>query len=537
MTKTLSKAIAAFSLGALVLLAGACQKEAEKPQLGSLKAAFGSDEYSVEPGGTISLAFVVSGHENADVAVSAKASSDRASVEVKNPLMYQGEVLFTAPAVSAGETVTVTLTAVDEANSRKVEATTAVKVGASEALEIAFSSEYKSMACRPGGSFAIPFAIKGVGLAKISSPQLAVTPSSWGGKCELASDGLSGKIVLTAPSALTESVKVELSVKDDYSREAKATLDIAIAAVTETAGASNSYIVKPGSTLTIKAVEGNSADKVDFDNAKLLWQTELGMVKSVSAAPGEGALVVSLNPGLSGNAVVAALKDGVIVWSWHLWVCDYDPDADPFVWKSAAGNTFTFMDRNLGALSSEKYSDKALGYMYQYGRKDPFVCADGVHSSALIKMYDMDGQRVYDDAKERPVYDDRTSTNLQLAINNPMTFYSALKAHGLLSTGLRTRLTFRAMTSGAASPTSRPSTIRALRDGWYLRPARHGASVRNTARRAVLPPTASMIRLTLGISSMRTRIASASVTSRLTARSTGSRSTETVIRTPECLNV
>lgn len=31
MTKTLSKAIAAFSLGALVLLAGACQKEAEKP--------------------------------------------------------------------------------------------------------------------------------------------------------------------------------------------------------------------------------------------------------------------------------------------------------------------------------------------------------------------------------------------------------------------------------------------------------------------------------------------------------------------------
>lgn len=425
MTKTLSKAIAAFSLGALVLLAGACQKEAEKPQLGSLKAAFGSDEYSVEPGGTISLAFVVSGHENADVAVSAKASSDRASVEVKNPLMYQGEVLFTAPAVSAGETVTVTLTAVDEANSRKVETTTAVKVGASEALEIAFSSEYKSMACRPGGSFAIPFAIKGVGLAKISSPQLAVTPSSWGGKCELASDGLSGKIVLTAPSALTESVKVELSVKDDYSREAKATLDIAITAVTETAGAANSYIVKPGSTLTIKAVEGNSADKVDFDNAKLLWQTERGMVKSVSAAPGEGAIVVSLNPGLSGNAVVAALKDGVIVWSWHLWVCDYDPAADPFVWTSAAGNTFTFMDRNLGALSNEKYSDKALGYIYQYGRKDPFVCGEGVHSSALIKMYDMDGQQVYDETELRPVYDDRTSTNLQLSINNPMTFYGA----------------------------------------------------------------------------------------------------------------
>ena len=425
MSKTFSKALAALSLGALVLLSGACQKEPAKPQLGSLKAAFGSDEYSVEPGGTISLAFVVTGHENVDITVSAKTSNDRASVEVKNPLMYQGEVLFTAPAVSAGETVTVTLTAVDEANSRSVEATTDVLVGASEALEIAFSSEFKSMACRPGSSFEIPFSIAGTGDAKLSTPQLKLTPSSWSGKCELASDGLSGKIVLTAPSALTESVQVELSVKDDFDREATASLDITIVPVTETAGAANSYIVKPGATLSIKAVEGNSADKVDFDNAKLLWQTERGMVKSVSAAPAEGALVVSLNPGLSGNAVVAALKDGVIVWSWHLWVSDYDPDSDPFVWKSAAGNTFTFMDRNLGALSNEKYSDKALGYMYQYGRKDPFVCGDGVHSSKVIKMYDMDGNEVFSNAETRPVYSDRTSTNLQLAINNPMTFYGA----------------------------------------------------------------------------------------------------------------
>ena len=423
MSKTFSKALAALSLGALVLLSGACQKEPAKPQLGSLKAAFGSDEYSVEPGGTISLAFVVTGHENADITVSAKASSERASVEVKNPLMYQGEVLFTAPAVSAGETVTVTLTAVDEANSRSVEATADVLVGASEALEITFASEFKSMACRPGSSFEIPFAVKGTGDAKLSAPQLTVSPSSWSGKCELASDGLSGKIVLTAPSALTESVKVDLSVKDDFDREAKASLDIAIVPVTKTAGAANCYVVKPGATLSIKAVEGNSADKVDFDNAKLLWQTERGMVKSVSAAPSEGALVVSLNPGLSGNAVVAALKGGVIVWSWHLWVSDYEPDADPFVWTSKSGNTFTFMDRNLGALSNEKFSDKALGYMYQYGRKDPFVCGDGVHSSKVIKMYDIDGNEVYETVELRPVYEDRTSTNLQLAINNPMTFY------------------------------------------------------------------------------------------------------------------
>ena len=31
---------------------------------------------------------------------------------------------------------------------------------------------------------------------------------------------------------------------------------------------------------------------------------------------------------LSGNAVIAATDaDGNTLWSWHLWITDYDPDA------------------------------------------------------------------------------------------------------------------------------------------------------------------------------------------------------------------
>ncbi len=70
--------------------------------------------------------------------------------------------------------------------------------------------------------------------------------------------------------------------------------------------------------------------------------------------------------------MVAARDGDRIVWSWHVWVTGYDPEADIFEWTDANGITYKYMDRNLGALSAEKYSKDALGLMYQWGRKDPF---------------------------------------------------------------------------------------------------------------------------------------------------------------------
>ena len=152
------------------------------------------------------------------------------------------------------------------------------------------------------------------------------------------------------------------------------------------------------------------------------------MVKSVSANSTEKVVVVQLNPGIAGNAVVAAKLDDVIVWSWHVWVADYDPMSDPFVWTDkSTGTSYTFMDRNLGARNAEKYSAGALGLLYQWGRKDPFVGADGTESSVYVLKYDIDGNRVREVSEERPTYpsSDYESTNLQLAIQNPTVFYTA----------------------------------------------------------------------------------------------------------------
>lgn len=418
------KTAAALMLAAAAVFSYSCQKETP-PDLPSLKAAFGSDEFNVEPGGTISLPFVVNGHENVDVSVSAKVSNPRAEVSVKNPLMYQGDVVFTAPAVSSGENITVTLSVLDEKYNRSVETSTTVVVGSSEPLQLSLYSELNSVVCKSGSSFKIPFILSGLGSAKMSSASLELSPSDWKGSYSFAQDMLSGEIAITAPSSLSDKLSVKFSVVDDFDRKAELNLSIDIVMASEAAGAANCYIVKPGSSLTIKAVEGNSNDKLDFDNAKLVWQDAVGMVKSVSASQTEGVLVVNLNSGISGNAVVAATKQGEIVWSWHLWVSDYDPDENPFVWTSKAGNTFTYMDRNLGAMGCEKYSAAALGLMYQWGRKDPFEGSDGVHSSVKVKQYDFEGNRITQTVEQRPGYSELKSTTLALSIKNPMTFYVA----------------------------------------------------------------------------------------------------------------
>ena len=73
---------------------------------------------------------------------------------------------------------------------------------------------------------------------------------------------------------------------------------------------------------------------------------------------------------IPGNAVIA-VKDvnGTILWSWHIWVVDFEPEATSHKMKSGA----VMMDRNLGALSVIPGDFKSLGLYYQWGRKDPFV--------------------------------------------------------------------------------------------------------------------------------------------------------------------
>jgi hypothetical protein len=81
-----------------------------------------------------------------------------------------------------------------------------------------------------------------------------------------------------------------------------------------------------------------------------------------------------------GNAVIAA-KDvsGTILWSWHIWLTDAPGEC---VYANNAG---TMMDRNLGATSATPGDVGALGLLYQWGRKDPFLGSSSISSNVEAK--------------------------------------------------------------------------------------------------------------------------------------------------------
>lgn len=91
---------------------------------------------------------------------------------------------------------------------------------------------------------------------------------------------------------------------------------------------------------------------------------------------------------VEGNAVIY-LKDpqGQTLWSWHIWIVNYDPESsyDTIDWGEVGDKKF--MKMNLGALNNTKYDSRAMGMMYQWGRKDPFMGASA---------YDSNSQAVYD---------------------------------------------------------------------------------------------------------------------------------------------
>lgn len=102
--------------------------------------------------------------------------------------------------------------------------------------------------------------------------------------------------------------------------------------------------------------------------------------------------ILEVTPGNKpGNAVVGITNTaGEILWSWHLWVSDYDPNDDTnTVYKF---RKYEFLDRNIGALTDAPGTPKNLGLYYQWGRKDPFPSATGVGSSSFVPIHDEDGE-------------------------------------------------------------------------------------------------------------------------------------------------
>ncbi len=240
-------------------------------------------------------------------------------------------------------------------------------------------------------------------------------------------DPAKGTVTVTAPQYILAPADFTVTVTVDDAENARTvTLAQNVSAVmaekfVEKSVAANSYIVSPGSFVKFPANYGVSAEAVPYASLSLIWQDCQGLVSALVAAPENGCVYAVLAEGLSGNATVAAKDaEGNVLWSWHLWVSDYDPEAKTMTYTEAeSGKSYTFMDRYLGATSSEAGSDACHGNFYQWGRKDPFP---GSTCEASIKaIYDAEGN-VLEIASEACA----AENNIPNAVANPSMWFSGV---------------------------------------------------------------------------------------------------------------
>lgn len=236
----------------------------------------------------------------------------------------------------------------------------------------------------------------------------------------------------------------------------------------------NCYIVTPGQAseeIPIAKAYLVAEDRSDLSDlsrndkvfVRVLWQDEQSLIDKVELVDGDKGIFskfkVTANSGKEGNALVTLHvgpngdKNDPIVWSWHIWVTDYDPNSvtvtdygqntagTSSVYKYNNGETdYIFMDRNIGGLNTSSSDINSMGLMYQWGRKDPFASANGNWTDNERTLYSHPDNTPLTELNEvlpggalqasgngikhqMPPVASAGSSNLKLAIQNPMTFY------------------------------------------------------------------------------------------------------------------
>ena len=188
-------------------------------------------------------------------------------------------------------------------------------------------------------------------------------------------------------------------------------------------GTANSYIVSSAGSYKFSTVKGNSSASVGtVSKAEVLWESfgtdetpNVGdLVKNAVYSDGY-ILFSTADTFREGNAVIAA-KDasGSILWSWHIWLTD-EPEGQEYY-----NNAGIMMDRNLGATSATPSDVGALGLLYQWGRKDPFLGSSNISDDVDAKSTG---------SWPSAVPSSSSNGTIDYAVKNPMTFIKGTSSH------------------------------------------------------------------------------------------------------------
>jgi uncharacterized protein (TIGR02145 family) len=161
-----------------------------------------------------------------------------------------------------------------------------------------------------------------------------------------------------------------------------------------------------------------------------------------------------------GNVLIGIKKKGATeyLWSWHVWLTGYAPDAAPPAWQKDiysygvpggavhrySGATWStnytdkfIMDRNFGAASADREQgvDSTRGLYYQFGRKDPFP-------APFVKLYNVSGTAVtaFTAIANDCIVRVTGATSIKAAVQYPYNFYVPESGDWLQNNPYYTRL-------------------------------------------------------------------------------------------------
>jgi len=214
-------------------------------------------------------------------------------------------------------------------------------------------------------------------------------------------------------------------------------------------GTANSYIARPngiykfnatvmgnGVTTAASTISGQEAPAIVPSTlaptaALVVWETgntSGSVIESGSLSLANGYVTFrTTSTSTPGNAVIAVTDGTNILWSWHIWKVNYNPNVeyDTYSRYPAGSSTFKMMKYNLGATEISNWSSTAtnagdMGLYYQWGRKDPFVGVSGWSNGTRIPVTYTSGYDYGTTANATAGAD--ASASLAYAVKNPTKF-------------------------------------------------------------------------------------------------------------------
>lgn len=274
-----------------------------------------------------------------------------------------------------------------------------------------------------------------VGFKSVNLQNLSVTnkPTGW---ADPTIDVAAQTLTITAPASFDDDeVKtgsLVLAGTPKGGSSVSATLFVGVVESEDLSGKpANSYVVsKPEYNYLFDAMhKGDGTSSLATASVDVVWQSKSGLIQYTELRDGKVSFYVGADSDdeekiKEGNAVIGAYDaGGTMIWSWHIWAVNYDPEASVVNF-----NVYEMMDRNLGALNNDNSTtDKILasyGLYYQWGRKDPFIgpASYNAANGASASMYNGGGSRVY----LRTAASSAETGTVAYAVQHPLTFITGV---------------------------------------------------------------------------------------------------------------